>query len=226
MSEWRELQLGQLCSLIVDSEHKTAPKNPSGTYPLIRTTDLGMARVNLRSAQRVDAATHQHWTKRAAPKEGDLILAREAPVGGICRVPEGVDPVLGQRTVLLRPDPTTVESEFLMYRLAAPDLQARMNEMSGGATVPHLNMADIRVFTVAGIPSFATQRRIAAVLSAFDELIEINERRIALLEDLARSLYQEWFVHFRPGPRRGGVRGLRAGADPGRVERTAAGRRA
>ena len=45
-----------------------------------------------------------------------------------------------------------------------------------------------------------TQRRIAAVLSAFDELIEINERRIELLEDLARSLYREWFVHFRfPG---------------------------
>jgi type I restriction enzyme S subunit len=61
-------------------------------------------------------------------------------------------------------------------------------------------MADIRVFTVADIPSLAIQRRIAAVLSAFDELIEINERRIALLEDLARSLYREWFVHFRfPG---------------------------
>jgi type I restriction enzyme S subunit len=45
-----------------------------------------------------------------------------------------------------------------------------------------------------------TQRRIAAVLSSFDELIEINERRIELLEDLARSLYREWFVHFRfPG---------------------------
>jgi type I restriction enzyme S subunit len=58
-------------------------------------------------------------------------------------------------------------------------------------------MADIRVFTVADIPSLAIQRRIAAVLSAFDELIEINERRIALLEDLARSLYREWFVHFR-----------------------------
>lgn len=44
------------------------------------------------------------------------------------------------------------------------------------------------------------QRRIAALLSAFDELIEINERRIELLEDLARSLYREWFVHFRfPG---------------------------
>jgi type I restriction enzyme S subunit len=50
------------------------------------------------------------------------------------------------------------------------------------------------------IPSLVTQRRIAAVLSAFDELIEIHERRIELLEDVARALYREWFVHFRfPG---------------------------
>jgi type I restriction enzyme S subunit len=52
----------------------------------------------------------------------------------------------------------------------------------------------------ARFPPVATQRRIAAVLSAFDELIKINERRIELLEDLARSLYREWFVRFRfPG---------------------------
>jgi type I restriction enzyme S subunit len=51
-----------------------------------------------------------------------------------------------------------------------------------------------------GLPPIHAQRRIAAVLSAFDELIEINERRIELLEGLARSLYREWFVHFRfPG---------------------------
>jgi type I restriction enzyme S subunit len=195
-----DVMLGGLCSLIVDSEHKTAPKDPDGLYPLIRTTDLGRARADLSSAQRVNGETHALWTKRAVPTVGDLILAREAPVGGICRVSDGVEPVLGQRTVLLRPDPTSVDGQFLMYRLASDDLQARMAEMSTGSTVPHLNMADIRTFPVPQLPPFSAQRRIGAVLAAFDELIEINERRIELLEDLARSLYREWFVHFRfPG---------------------------
>lgn len=50
------------------------------------------------------------------------------------------------------------------------------------------------------LPDIRTQRRVSAVLAAFDELIEINEQRIELLEDLARALYREWFVHFRfPG---------------------------
>jgi type I restriction enzyme S subunit len=49
-------------------------------------------------------------------------------------------------------------------------------------------------------PTISTQLRIVSVLDAFDKVIEINEQRIALLEGLARSLYREWFVHFRfPG---------------------------
>ncbi len=195
-----EVALGELCSMIVDSEHKTAPKDTAGLHPLVRTTDLGKARANLSRAQRVNSETYALWTKRAVPSAGDLILAREAPVGGIFQVPTGVEPVLGQRTVLLRPESTRVDSAFLMYRLASGDLQARMAEMSTGSTVPHLNMADIRTFPMPRLPSMSAQRRIAAVLSAFDELIEINERRIELLEDLARSLYREWFVYFRfPG---------------------------
>lgn len=50
------------------------------------------------------------------------------------------------------------------------------------------------------LPPLPTQRRIAGILSAYDELIENNQRRIKILEEMARSLYREWFVHFRfPG---------------------------
>lgn len=194
------VSLGEVCALIVDSEHKTAPKDPNGSYPLVRTTDLGRARANFTQAQRVNGEIRSRWTKRAVPAEGDLILAREAPVGGVVSIPKGIEPVLGQRTVLLRPDPEEVDGRFLAYRLAASDLQALMNEMSTGSTVPHLNMSDIRRFPLGALPVRTTQERIANLLSGFDELIEINERRIELLEDLARSLYREWFVHLRfPG---------------------------
>lgn len=192
--------LSELCSLIVDSEHKTAPKDAEGLHPLMRTTNLAPGYGDFAGAQRVNAPTYEQWTRRARPEEGDLILAREAPVGGICRVPPNVHPVLGQRTVLLRPSDAAADSKFLLYRLAAPDMQGRMHEKATGATVPHLNMADIRSFVVPGVPSLGEQRRRAAVLGAFDDLIAINERRIELLEGLARSLYREWFVRFRfPG---------------------------
>ncbi|MDX6379454.1 MAG: type restriction enzyme subunit, partial [Rubrobacteraceae bacterium] len=61
-------------------------------------------------------------------------------------------------------------------------------------------MKDIRELTLPTLPLLSTQRKIAAVLSAYDELIENNTRRIEILEEMARALYREWFVHFRfPG---------------------------
>jgi type I restriction enzyme S subunit len=68
-----------------------------------------------------------------------------------------------------------------------------------GAAQQNLNQDLIRQFELP-IPPLPFQRRIAAILSAYDELIENNRRRIRILEDMARSLYREWFVHFRyPG---------------------------
>ena len=68
-----------------------------------------------------------------------------------------------------------------------------------GATLPNLNTAIIRSIQIL-YPSLQTQRKIASILSAYDDLIENNTRRIAILEEMAQSLYREWFVHCRfPG---------------------------
>jgi type I restriction enzyme, S subunit len=65
--------------------------------------------------------------------------------------------------------------------------------------VPHINLDILRNFEVL-LPPLPTQRKIAAILSAYDDLIEVNTRRIALVEEMARGLYREWFVRFRfPG---------------------------
>lgn len=72
-------------------------------------------------------------------------------------------------------------------------------DLDAGSSNPTLNRNHAHKVRVRR-PSLGIQRRIAAVIRTFDELIEINARRIELLGDLARSLYREWFVHFRfPG---------------------------
>ena len=78
----------------------------------------------------------------------------------------------------------------------------RNNEFSGlftGSTIKHLPREKLAKVPIR-IPPLSTQRRIADVLSAYDDLLENNRRRIRLLEEAARLLYQEWFVRFRfPG---------------------------
>jgi type I restriction enzyme S subunit len=191
--------LASLCELIIDCEHKTAPTVSEG-YPLIRTPDIGVGRLDTESAQRVDEATYKEWTRRAVPQAGDLILAREAPVGNVGIVRPGIQPVLGQRTVLIRTRHDELDPLYLNYLLSGPVLRGWMAGVSSGATLPHLNMSDIRSMEIPSIPAVNVQRKIAAVLSAYDELVENNTRRIRVLEEMAQRIYREWFVDFRfPG---------------------------
>lgn len=188
--------LSDVTDLIVDSEHKTAPKAETG-YPLVRTSDIKRGRIDLSNVQRVDEDTYTKWTRRAEPQPGDLILAREAPVGNVAVVTGGMRPVLGQRTVLLRPNPALVDSTYLCALLLGDQAQYRMNAVANGATVPHLNMSDIRGMQLQKLPTLDTQRRTGRAIATFDDLIENNRRRIEILEEMARLLYREWFVHFR-----------------------------
>jgi type I restriction enzyme, S subunit len=68
--------------------------------------------------------------------------------------------------------------------------------LDAGASNPSLNRNHIHTIPVSW-PPLPLQRRIAGILSAYDELIENSQRRIRILEDMARALYREWFVHFR-----------------------------
>jgi len=156
--------------------------------------------LDIQSAQRVDEATYRAWSKRAVPQAGDLILAREAPVGNVGPVLPGVRAALGQRTVLIRVRPDVLDPMYLNYLLSGPQLRGWMDGVASGATVPHLNVADIRAMELPPLPPLPTQRKIAAVLSAYDALIENNNRRIRLVEEMAQRIYREWFVDFRyPG---------------------------
>lgn len=191
--------LNEACVLIEDCLHATAPIQDDG-HPLIRTPNIGKGRLDLTDVQRVSDETYHHWTRRAIPQTDDLILAREAPAGNVAIVKEGQRVCLGQRTVLLRPDPCKVDADYLCYFLLAPVQQGALLGPSTGATAAHVNMWDIRRLPLVGMHILDDQRRIGPALASFDDLIVNNTRRIALLERSARLLYEEWFVWLRfPG---------------------------
>ena len=194
--------LNDVCEFIVDCLHKTAPTQSEG-YPSVRTPNVGRGRLVLENVNRVSDEVYAEWTKRAVPRPGDLILAREAPAGNVAMVREGQTVCLGQRTVHLRPNLDEIDPSFLCYYLLAPRQQHALLSAETGATAPHVNMRDIRRLQLGALPDIETQRRMGHILSSYDDLIENNRRRIALLEESARLLYREWFVRFRfPGHER------------------------
>jgi len=92
-----------------------------------------------------------------------------------------------------------IDPIYLHYYLREPDVIAWITNQAIGATLPNLNTNILRSVPIR-FPLLPTQRKIAAILSAYDDLIENNLRRIKILEEMAQNLYREWFVKFRfPG---------------------------
>ncbi len=199
MTAGAPLTLDGVTDFIVDCLHATAPTEDDG-YPLIRTPNIGKGRLDLDAVQRVSQATYETWTQRAVPETGDLIFAREAPAGNVAIVLEGQQVCLGQRTVHIRPNRAMVDPNFLCYYLLAPQQQGSLMAAETGATAKHINMKDIRRLPLARLPELPMQRRIGAMLADYDDLIDNNRRRIKLLEDSVRLMFDEWFVRLRfPG---------------------------
>jgi len=189
--------LDSLCELIVDCEHKTAPTQETG-YPSIRTPNIGRGDLILENVNRVSYETYLQWTRRAVPKAGDLILAREAPAGNIAVIPENIEVCLGQRTVLLRPKNNKLISKYLAYLILSKEVQEILLSHSTGATVQHINMKDIRAFKIYDLSDLKEQKAVVQKLDALraetQKLEAVYKKKIADLEELKKSILQKAFA--------------------------------
>ncbi len=194
---WPKVRLGEICE-IYDCPHTTAPDEGEG-YPLVRTPNVGRGRLIFDKMHRVSREVYDRRNKRAVPKAGDIIFAREAPAGNTALITDGQQVCLGQRTVLIRPNNKITDSAYLAYCIISPKVQERLLGISHGSTVSHVNMPDIVNLEVP-LPPLSTQCAIGKKLNQYDDLIENNKKRIAILERMAEHLYKEWFVRRRfPG---------------------------
>jgi type I restriction enzyme S subunit len=101
--------------------------------------------------------------------------------------------------IRFRPNSEQADYRFLTYALRSPECRERIRNLSGGAAITNISQEALSTLLV-DLPPLPIQRRIADILLAYDELIENSQRRIKILEQMARSLYREWFVLFRyPG---------------------------
>jgi type I restriction enzyme S subunit len=199
-SQWPRVAVSEICESIVDCINKTAPACTRSTpFKMIRTTNVKGGWIDLSDVKCVDENVYRKWTRRQIPSRGDVILTREAPLGevGLLRTDERV--FLGQRLVSFRADSSKLDNHFLLYAFLERDLQAQIKALGSGATVEHMRVPDAERLTLR-LPPLSIQQKIGAILSTYDDLFGNNVQRIIILEEMARALYREWFMHFRfPG---------------------------
>ena len=193
--EWREVSLGAICSLIADCPHSTPVWTNSGSV-VLRNQNIKNGRLDLSEPSFTDAEHFAHRILRAKPTVGDIVITREAPMGDVCMIPEGLECCLGQRQVLLRPNPEIADPKFVLYALQSQSVQHQIGWNEGtGSTVSNLRIPVLKALNIP-TPPLKEQRAIAHILGTLDDKIELNRRMNQTLEDMARALFKSWFVDF------------------------------
>ncbi len=135
-------------------------------------------------------------------RAGDLVFTCWGTIGQVGLIPaNGPFPVyiISNKQLKLRPNRALADPVYLFYYFASPQMVGHVRNRAIGAAVPGINLGILKALEVV-LPPLTEQRRIASILADYDDLIENNTRRIAILEEMARRIYEEWFVRFRfPG---------------------------
>lgn len=205
MVTWRECKLGDLLAIKHGFAFKGEFFSREGEYVLLTPGNF-----REEGGLKLKGVKEKYY-KGEFPDEfllhrGDLLIAmtdltQNAPIlGSPAFVPDGGRFLHNQRlgkVINLQSD--SVVPEFLFYLLNTESVRNQIKGSATGATVRHTSPSRIYDVSVK-LPPLPVQRRIAGMLSAFDELIENSQRRIRILEAMARALHREWFVYLRfPG---------------------------
>lgn len=204
MTNSRQVKLADCVDLLSGFAFKSAQfTDQSNDVALVKGENVSQGRVLWDISKRWALADWEKFEKFQLAV-GDVVIAMDRPW-----VPAGLkwcfirdhDPkaLLVQRCCRLRAKPDLMDQTFLRCVIGGPSFEGYIKPITTGVNIPHISGRQILDYDFP-LPPLPTQRKIAGILSAYDDLIENNLRRIKILEEMAQSLYREWFVHFRfPG---------------------------
>lgn len=203
---WRTRTLGEIC----DEGNGVIRTGPFGSQlhesdyseegtPVVMPKDIIEGKVSENTIARVSDA-HLERLAQHRLLTGDIVYGRRGDIGRqalITRKESGWLCGTGCLRISLGSSP--LDAKFLHYFLRDARVIDGIAKQAVGATMPNLNTSILRSVLIT-YPDETTQRRISSMLSSYDNLIENNTRRIQILDEMARRIYEEWFVRFRfPG---------------------------
>ena len=196
---WEKVPIKDVCEGIYDGPHATPPLSESGAI-FLGIQNFKNGRLDFSDVRYISEEDLLIWTKRVIPQAGDIVFSYEATLNLYAIIPAGFRGCLGRRMALIRVDKNKINYRYLYYYLHSPTWKAVIAENTvTGATVDRIPLIRFPDFEIE-LPPLDVQNNIADILSAYDDLIENNQRQIKLLEEAAMRLYREWFVFMRfPG---------------------------
>ena len=191
---WQKVKLSEVAKGIYDGPHATPPPCDTPGYYFLGIPQITpTGHIDLANPRYISEDDYAKWTRRVVPREGDVIFSYEATLNLYAIIPKDMRCCLGRRMGLVRPDIAKLDYRFLYYYFFSPEWRRTVVENTvTGATVDRLPIKTFPSFQMS-LPPLPVQRRIADILSEYDDLIENNRRRIAILEETAQLTYRKLF---------------------------------
>ena len=192
-TNWKAAKLDGL-GFVGRGKSRHRPRNAAflygGPYPFFQTGNIKAASFYLTGY--LQTYSEEGLAQSKLWKPGTLCITIAANIAESAIL--GIEGCFPDSVVGFVADPDKADVRFIKYCMDTLKLQ--MQSVSHGTTQDNLSLDKLLTFDFR-VPPLPMQRRIASILSAYDELIENNQRRIQILETMARALYREWFVEFR-----------------------------
>ena len=151
---------------------------------------------------------YSNLDEKRKPRKGDILYSVVGSFGIPVLIKDDAPFVFQRHIAILRPNPQIIDSRFLFYTMLSCGFYAKADAAAIGAAQRTISLNSLRSIKIL-LPSLSVQKHIADILSAYDDLIENNQKQIKLLEEAAQRLYKEWFVDLRfPGWERATVGSL------------------
>ena len=193
--------LQELCLNITDGKHGDCENEENSGYYFISCKDIFDGQINYKNARQITKADYEETHKRTMLEVDDILLTNSGTIGRMAFVTdrEATTKTTFQKSVaIIKPDKQKVLPRYLYYQLQ--NCVPQFINSSNGSAQKNLLLSTMRTFQIEIEENREKQEKIADTLSAYDDLIENNQKQIKLLEETAQRLYKEWFVDLRfPG---------------------------
>ena len=195
---WEIKKLSEYCVSITDGDHQAPPKADSG-IPFVTISNINSTnQFDFTNTMFVPQAYYDGLDSKRKAQKGDVLYSVVGSFGIPVYMKETVPFVFQRHIAILRPN-ESILPQFLYYTMLSRDFYMMADAAALGAAQRTVSLTALRNMKIA-VPPMDVQKKIVDILSAYDDLIENNQKQIKLLEEAAQRLYKEWFVdlHF-PG---------------------------
>ena len=183
------------CISIADGDHQPPPKSESG-IPFVTISNISSNQFDFSNTMFVPIEYYSNLDEKRKPRKGDILYSVVGSFGIPVLIKDDVPFVFQRHIAILRPNPQIIDSRFLFYTMLSCGFYAKADAAAIGAAQRTISLSSLRSIKIL-LPSLSVQKHIADILSAYDDLIENNQKQIKLLEEAAQRLYKEWFVDLR-----------------------------